>query len=55
MNYKICFCFKKKRENLKYNIKINDKYYEKILRYKKYVEDLKNIIKFRTFFRNKRI
>ena len=31
MNYRTYFYFKKERENLKYNIAINNKYYKKTL------------------------
>ena len=55
MGYKTCFCPKKERENLKYDIKINNKYHKETLRHKEYVEDLENVIKFRTFFWDKGI
>ena len=55
MNYKTCFYLKKKRKNLNYDIKINDKYYKKTLKHKKSIENLKNVIKFKTFLRDKKI
>ena len=32
INYKICFYLKKNRKNLKYDVKINNKYYKKTLK-----------------------
>ena len=32
MSYKIYFYFKEDRGNLKYDVKVNNKYYKKILR-----------------------
>lgn len=40
MNYRICHYFKKERENLDYDIKINNRYYKEILQQKQHAVKL---------------